>query len=97
MITQKKVAVFDGLAELCLKVLLFAFVLCGVSVLTFFFIYFVVKDKGGQAKAIIGYGDAVFFTAFAKLIWYFFPKKQPADSRRTLHEKRAIREREHAG
>ena len=76
-ITHKKVDVYERLAELALKVVLFFFVLIGVAVLTAFFIYCVLNDKGTQAKAISGYGDLVFFTAFGKLIWNFFVKSKP--------------------
>lgn len=76
-ITNKQVDVIERLTELALRVSLFAFVLVGVAVLTAFFIYCVMNNKGTQAKAITGYGDALFFTAFAKLVWNFFVRDKP--------------------
>ena len=74
-ITHAGVSVAERLCDLAMKVLLFLFVLLGVAVMTYFFIYCVMNDKGTAAKAISGYGDAVFFTAFGHFVWYFFIRR----------------------
>jgi putative effector of murein hydrolase LrgA (UPF0299 family) len=74
-ITPGAVDVAERLADLAMKIFLFLFVLAGVSVMTYFFIYCEMTDKGVQAKAVSAYGDAVFFTAFGTLVYYFFSKK----------------------
>jgi len=81
-LSSTKVDLIERLTDICLKVILFGFVLLGITVLTAFFIYCVMNDKGVQAKAISGYCDALFATAFIKLIWHYFvkPKQIPASS-----------------
>jgi hypothetical protein len=74
-ITNKQVEPIERLTELALKVVLFLFILVGTAVLTGFYIYCVVNDKGAQAKAISGCGDLVFFAAFGKLVWNYFVRK----------------------
>jgi hypothetical protein len=82
-ITHKQVDVIERLTDLALRVLLFCFVLLGTAVLTFFFIYCVMNDKGIQAQAISGFGDVLFFAAFGKLVWNFFvrDKSEPPQSK----------------
>jgi hypothetical protein len=75
--TSEGVATAERLTDLAMKVVIFCFVLVGVTAMTAFFIYCVMHDKGTQAKAISGYGDLVFFTAFGNLVWYFFIRKVP--------------------
>jgi hypothetical protein len=79
-ITNKQVEPIERLTELALKVILFLFILVGTAVLTGFYIYCVVNDKGVQAKAISGFGDLVFFAAFGKLVWNYFVRKTPDQS-----------------
>ena len=76
-ITTKQVEPIERLTELALKVILFLFILVGTAVLTGFYIYCVINDKGIQAKAISGFGDLVFFAAFGKLVWNYFVRKAP--------------------
>ncbi len=74
-ITNKQVEPIERLTELALKVILFLFILVGTAVLTGFYIYCLVNDKGVQAKAISGFGDLVFYAAFGKLVWNYFVRK----------------------
>jgi hypothetical protein len=79
-LSSAQVQPIERLTELALKVILFGFILLGTAVLTGFYIYCVVNDKGTEAKAISGFGDAVFFAAFGKLVWNYFvrdPYVQP--------------------
>jgi hypothetical protein len=71
-LTSRQVEPIERLTELGIKVVLFLFILLGTATLTGFYIYCTVNDKGGQAKALAGFGDAVFFAAFARLVWYYF-------------------------
>jgi hypothetical protein len=83
-ITHKQVDVIERLTDLALRVLLFCFVLFGTAVLTFFFIYCVMKDKGVQAQAISGFGDILFFAAFGKLVWNFFVREKSGSQSKAL-------------
>ena len=65
-ITTSQVEAIERLTDLGLKVVLFLFILEGAVVLTGFYIYCVVNDKGTQAKAISGLDDAVFFRSICK-------------------------------
>ena len=77
MITSKQADVVVRLTNLALKVVAFFSVLIGVAACTVAFMYCVMHDKGGQAKAISGYGALVFFTAFGKIVWSYFDSGKP--------------------
>lgn len=83
-VSQSQVSLIAELTEVVMKFLLFLFILTGVAVLTAFFIYCVMTGEDGQAKTISGYGDAIFVTAFGKLVWNYFVRKAALPATTTM-------------